>query len=71
MNTEDINMCDKLSKGFKFGPWEVDWFSSDWSLKLEMFVIRYWTVGGEETDAFSQWWSEDTGFFLFCVRGVG
>ena len=47
-NTEEITLCDKLSKDFdlseyrlsqesfdalneEFGPWEVDWFASDWS----------------------------------------
>ena len=30
---------------------------------MERFSSRYWTIGGEATDAFSQKWNEDTGFF--------
>ena len=79
-NTEEITLCDKLSKVFdlseyqltqesfdaleeEFGPWDVDWFASDWSHRLERFASRYWTVGGEATDAFSHRWTEETGFF--------
>ena len=79
-NTEEITLCDKLSKDFhlseyrltqesfdaleeEFGPWDVDWFAYDWSHRLERFASRYWTVGGEATDAFSHRWTEETGFF--------
>jgi hypothetical protein len=43
----------------EFGPWEVDWFASDWSKRLSRFASKYWTVA----DAFTQDWSEDEGFF--------
>ena len=79
-NTEEITLCDRLSKDFdlseyrltmesfreleeEFGPWQVDWFASDWSKRLSRFASRYWTVGSEHTDAFSQDWSEEVGFF--------
>ena len=79
-NTEEITLCDKISKEFdlseyrieeesfqaleeEFGPWEVDWFASDWSKRLPRFVSRYWTVGSEHTDAFTRDWFEDEGFF--------
>ena len=79
-NTEEIVLCDRLSKDFDlseyrittesfreleedFGPWDIDWFASDWSNRLERFASRYWTVGNEYTDAFSQVWNEDVGFF--------
>ena len=79
-NTEEITLCDKLSKDFdlseyrlsqesfdalneEFGPWEVDWFASDWSRRLERFSSRYWTIGGEAPDAFSQKWDQDAGYF--------
>ena len=41
-----------------FGPWDVDRFASDWIHRLKRFVRRYWTVGVEATDAFSQRWTE-------------
>ena len=79
-NTEEITLCDKISKEFdlseyrieeesfqtleeEFGPWDVDWFASDWSKRLPRFASKYWTVGSEHTDAFTQDWSEDEGFF--------
>jgi hypothetical protein len=46
----------------EFGPWDVDWFASDWSKRLPRFASKYWTVGSEHTDAFTQDWSEDEGF---------
>ena len=50
-NTEEITLCDKISKEFdlseyrieeesfrtleeEFGPWDVDWFVSDWSKRF-------------------------------------
>ena len=42
----------------EFGPWDMDWFASDWSKRLDRFASRFWTVGTEATDAFSQDWSE-------------
>ena len=79
-NTEEIVLCDKISKTFdlseyriedasfhklqeEFGPWEMDWFASNWSNRLDRFTSRFWTVGCEWTDAFSQSWEEDEGFF--------
>ena len=79
-NSEEIVLCDKISKTFdlseyriqeesfkkleeEFGPWEIDWFASDWSKRLDRFVSRFWTVGSEATDAFSQDWNEKEGFF--------
>ena len=79
-NTEEIVLCDKISKTFdlsefriqmdsfnklqeEFGPWTMDWFASDWSRRLERFASRFWTVGCEHTDAFSQDWGEEEGFF--------
>ena len=79
-NTEEIVLCDRLSKDFdlseyriredsfrelenEFGPWDIDWFASDWSKRMDRFASRYWTVGSEFTDAFSQEWTEDEGFF--------
>ena len=79
-NTEEISLCDKLSKDFdlseyriteesfrvleeEFGPWDIDWFASDWSKRLNRFASRYWTVGSKATDAFSQGWREEVGFF--------
>ena len=79
-NTEEITLCDQLSKDFdlseyrlsqesfdalsmEFGPWEVDWFASDWSHRLEKFSSRYWTIGGGAPDAFSQRWDLDAGYF--------
>ena len=47
----------------EFGPWQVDWFASDWSKRLNRFASRNWTVGSKHTDAFSQDWSEDVWFF--------
>ena len=47
----------------EFGPWDIDWFASDWSKRMDRFASRYWTVGNEYTDAFSQVWNEDVGFF--------
>jgi hypothetical protein len=38
----------------EFGPWTMDWFASDWSSRIERFASRFWTVGSEHTDAFSQ-----------------
>ena len=52
-NTEEIILCDRLSKDFdlseyritmesfreleeEFGPWDIDWFASDWSGTLGM-----------------------------------
>ena len=35
-NTEKITLCDKLSKDFDLR-WEVDWFASYWSHRLERF----------------------------------
>ena len=52
---------DALNK--EFGPWEVDWFASDWSRRLEKFSSRYWTIGGGAPDAFSQRWDQDAGYF--------
>ena len=37
----------------EFGPWDMDW-----SKRLDRFASRFWTVGSEATDAFSQDWSE-------------
>ena len=51
----------------EFGPWDINWSASDWSKRLDRFASRYWTVGSEFTDAFSQEWTEDEGFFLFSV----
>ena len=79
-NTEEIVLCDKISKTFdlseyriqmdsfnklqeEFGPWTMDWFASDWSSRLDRFASRFWTVGSEHTDAFSQDWGEEEGFF--------
>ena len=79
-NTEEISLCDRLSKDFdlseyriteesfqeleqEFGPWDIDWFASDWSRRKDRFASRYWTVGSEYTDAFSQEWTKDIGFF--------
>ena len=47
----------------EFGPWQVDWFSSDWSKRLSRFASRNLTVGSKHTDDFSQDWSEDVWFF--------
>ena len=47
----------------EFGSWDVDWFASDWSRRLDRFASRFWTVGSKHTDAFSQDWGEDEGFF--------
>ena len=47
----------------EFGPWQVDWFASDWSKRLGRFASPYWTVGSEHTNAFCQGWSEDVRFF--------
>ena len=52
---------DALNK--EFGPWEVDWFASDWSRRLEKFSSRYWTIGGGAPDAFSQRWDQDAEYF--------
>ena len=41
----------------------MDWFASDWSRRLDRFASRFWTVGSEVTDAFSQDWNEEEGFF--------
>ena len=63
-------LCDKIAKTFdmseyriqvdifkrlqdQFGPWDMDLFASDWSR----------TVGSEHTDAYSQDWGEEEGFF--------
>jgi hypothetical protein len=59
-NTEEIILCDRLSKDFdlseyritmesfreleeEFGPWDIDWFASDWSKRMDRFASRYWT----------------------------
>ena len=47
----------------EFGPWDMDWFASDWSKRLDRFASRFWTDGSEATDAFSQDWCEEEGFF--------
>ena len=93
-NTEEIVLCDRLSKDFdlseyriredsfrelenEFGSWDIDWFASDWSKRMDRFASRCWTVGSEFTDAFSQEWTEDKGFFhppvneLARVRSMG
>ena len=79
-NSEEIILCDKISKTFdlsdyriqeesfrrleeEFGPWDMDWFASDWSRRLDRFASRFQTVGSEVTDAFSQDWNEEEGFF--------
>jgi hypothetical protein len=54
----------------EFGPWDIDWFASDWSKRLDRFASRYWTVGSEITDVFSQKWAEDEGFFHPPVSGL-
>ena len=41
----------------------MDWFASDWSRRLDRFASRFQTVGSEVTDAFSQDWNEEEGFF--------
>ena len=41
----------------------MDWFASDWSRRPDRFASRFWTVGSEVTDAFSQDWNEEEGFF--------
>ena len=38
----------------EFGPWDIDWFASDWSKRMDSFASRYWTMGSEFIDAFSQ-----------------
>ena len=79
-NSEEIVLCDKISKTFdlseyriqeesfkrleeEFGPWDMDWFASDRSKRLDRFASRFWTDGSEATDAFSQDWCEEEGFF--------
>ena len=47
----------------EFGPWDMDWFASDRSKRLDRFASRFWTDGIEATDAFSQDWCEEEGFF--------
>ena len=79
-NTQEISLCDRLSKDFdlseyrissesfeeieeEYGPWQIDWFASDWSRRMDRFASRYWTIGTEIIDAFSQDWGLQVGFF--------
>ena len=79
-NTQEISLCDRLSKDFdlseyrissesfeeieeEFGPWQIDWFASDWSRRMDRFASRYWTIGTDIIDAFSQDWGLQVGFF--------
>ena len=79
-NTQEISLCDRLSKDFdlseyrisrasfeeieeEYGPWQIDWFASDWSRRMDRFASRYWTIGTDIIDAFSQDWSLYVGFF--------
>ena len=39
------------------------WLASNWSKRLNRFTSRCWAVGSEATDAFSQDFSEEEGFF--------
>ena len=79
-NTEEIILCDKISKEFdlseyriqedsfrelveEFGPFDIDWFASYWSCRLDRFCSKYWTLDSEACDAFTMDWTEDEGFF--------
>jgi glycosyltransferase involved in cell wall biosynthesis len=61
-NTEEIILCDRLSKDFdlseyritmesfreleeEFGPWDIDWFASDWSGTLGMAIMEAASCG--------------------------
>ena len=46
----------------EFGPWDMDWFASDRSKRLDRFASRFWTDGSEATDA------SDVGPRLYRLR---
>ncbi|XP_033731731.1 uncharacterized protein LOC117321407 [Pecten maximus] len=73
VDPDDWGISVKVFKQLErlWGPYDEDWYASDYNTKVSVFFSRYWNPGAVGMDAFTSDWSGRNGWFVPPVYLIG